>query len=216
MHTPHEANTSCAANKPNTSTLVRSPCQPCRAADRTEPWAYLRQVVLARLATPHFLIRGQRQLSTARKVIGRARAREERPQSLALEVCKRCSQPSAAAPSIHIVTTHYLESLSWVLPVLSDNPRTRLYIYETGAAHLPDAIRSHGRVVCRDKSGALAQRDPFYSFFDHVARMYDDLPDYTLFMHGHDTHYVARMGCEPKLVLDSMQACCPSLSTCPD
>ena len=44
-------------------------------------------------------------------------------------------------------------------------------------------------MLLRDKSGALAQRDPFFSFFDHIVRSYDALADYTLFMHGHDTHY---------------------------
>ena len=54
---------------------------------------------------------------------------------------------------------------------------------------LPAGLRSHPRVRLRDKGGALAQRDPFFSFFDHVVQSYRSLSDYTLFMHGHDTHY---------------------------
>ena len=58
-----------------------------------------------------------------------------------------------------------------------------------GVSALPAGLRSHPRVRLRDKGGALAQRDPFFSFFDHVVQSYRSLSDYTLFMHGHDTHY---------------------------
>lgn len=104
------------------------------------------------------------------------------------ERCVPCATP-AAAPTVHIVTTHFREPVSWIVPVLSDLPRAHVFIYECGEVALPSALRQHPRVVVRDKSGELAQRDPFYSFFDHVARSYEQLAEYTLFMHGHDTHY---------------------------
>ena len=44
--------------------------------------------------------------------------------------------------------------------------------HRCGVSALPAALRSHPRVRLRDKGGALAQRDPFFSFFDHVVQSY--------------------------------------------
>ena len=90
------------------------------------------------------------------------------------------------ADSIDVVTTKHLETLSWVGPVLGDNPKTHIFIYETGAGvPLPRAVAQHPRVTLRTKP---PERDPFFSFFDHAARDSGG-GDYTLFVHGHDTHY---------------------------
>lgn len=106
---------------------------------------------------------------------------------------KACAEESCAGvgspPSVSVVTTHYMEPLGWVAPAVALHERLRVVIYECGLSPLPRGVRSHPRVVIRDKSGPLAQRDPFFSFFDHVVRSYEELADYTLFMHGHDTHY---------------------------
>jgi hypothetical protein len=110
-----------------------------------------------------------------------------------LKECLRCSacgvQCLQTPPTVALVATHYLEPFTWAKPVLALHPRLTLVIYECGATPLPAGVRSHPRVLLRDKSGALAHRDPFFSFFDHIVRSYDALADYTLFMHGHDTHY---------------------------
>ena len=84
------------------------------------------------------------------------------------------------------MTTKHLEPLSWVAPVLADNAKTHVFIYETGAGSpLPRAVAQHPRVTLRTKP---PERDPFFSFFDHAARN-SGSGDYTLFVHGHDTHY---------------------------
>ena len=84
------------------------------------------------------------------------------------------------------MTTKHLEPLSWVAPVLGDNAKTHIFIYETGAGvPLPRAVAQHPRVTLRTKP---PERDPFFSFFDHAARNSGG-GDYTLFVHGHDTHY---------------------------
>ena len=44
--------------------------------------------------------------------------------------------------------------------------------HRCGVSALPAGLRSHPRVRLRDKGGALAQRDPFFSFFDHVVQSY--------------------------------------------
>lgn len=151
--------------------------------------SYCSEIVLARLAKRRLLKRSLRQIPAAQNPQHRTLPLEASPEAASFEICKRCSRPLSRAPSIYVVTTHYRESLSWVMPVLSDNPSTHVFIYECGVRRLSDSILSHSRVVVRDKGGRLATRDPFYSFFDHVYKTYEALPDYTLFLHGHDTHY---------------------------
>ena len=55
---------------------------------------------------------------------------------------------------------------------LSIQERLDVFIYECGVSALPTGLRSHPRVRIRDKRGALSQRDPFFSFFDHVVQSY--------------------------------------------
>lgn len=120
------------------------------------------------------------------------RSREARGRRMAArshEICSLCDAVMSP-PAIDVVTTHYLEPLDWVLPVLSDNQRTHVIIYECGVRALPPAVRRHPRIMLRDKSGELAQRDPFWSVYDHIVRSYASLAaDYVLFVHGHETHY---------------------------
>ena len=59
--------------------------------------------------------------------------------------------------------------LGQLWPALSD---LVLGTHRCGVSALPAALRSHPRVRLRDKGGALAQRDPFFSFFDHVVQSY--------------------------------------------
>lgn len=105
-----------------------------------------------------------------------------------LKACEHCTSVGSP-PSVSVVTTHYLEPLDWVAPAVALHERLRVFIYECGVSPLPRGVKSHPRVILRDKSGPLATRDPFFSFFDHVVGTYEELADYTLFMHGHDTHY---------------------------
>ena len=109
-------------------------------------------------------------------------------------MCSPCAPAAtSSAPSIDVVTTKHLEPLSWVAPVLADNAKTRIFIYETGAGSpLPRAVAQHPRVTMRSKP---PERDPFYSFFDHAARG-SGSGDYTLFVHGHDT---AAAATEPRM-----------------
>ena len=91
------------------------------------------------------------------------------------------------APVIHVVTTHFRETLTWVPHVLDDHPRAVVFIYTCGVAPLKRAIEVHPRVVLRDKRGKLAKANHFYSFFDHVVQSYGSLAQYTLFLHSHIT-----------------------------
>ena len=95
-------------------------------------------------------------------------------------------------PAIDVVTTHAKESLPWARHVLGDSTQTFLFIYECGIGRqLPDAVVRHPRVVLRNKTGVLARRNHFYSFFDHVVRSYEGpaRATHTLFLHGHETAY---------------------------
>eukprot|EP00966_Prymnesium_polylepis_P319783 7376210-Prymnesium_polylepis.1 len=73
-----------------------------------------------------------------------------------------------------------------MLPVLESRPSVRIIAYDCGVDSLPAALAAHPRFELRDKSGPLAPVPFFFGVFDYCARDYATLPEYTLFLHGHD------------------------------
>ena len=93
-----------------------------------------------------------------------------------------------------IVATHAREDVGWMVPLLQVHPTIRIIIYECGIEPLPVHVRGHERIEIRDKSGHLAPVPFFYGVFDFCASHYDvPLPEYVLFVHGHDTGWHQRL-----------------------
>ena len=84
---------------------------------------------------------------------------------------------------IDIVCTHFKEDLSWILAV---GPRVnRIFVYDCQEQAVPDVLKTHPKVHWRTKP----EGNGHYSYMLYVTECYHQLPDYTMFLHGHDTSW---------------------------
>jgi len=85
-----------------------------------------------------------------------------------------------------IVCTHFKEDLSWILDV---GPCVdRIFVYDCQEQAVPDALKAHPKVQWRTKP----EGNGHYSYTLYVTECYHHLPDYTMFLHGHDTSWHQR------------------------
>ena len=108
-------------------------------------------------------------------------------------------QPVGAGP--WIVCAHFRENVSWMLPLLASRPNLRIIVYDCGVEPLPSELATYPRFELRNKRGPLAPVPFFYGVFDYCSRDYDSLPDYTLFLHGHDTAWHQKLSIDRLLEL---------------
>ena len=123
-----------------------------------------------------------------------------RPPSARAAAPRRGGSLSVPGDSLWIVATHANEGpeqLRWMTRVLDEEPSVRIVLYACGFRPLPERLASHPRCTVVSKSGVvggtdLAKLGVFYTYFDFVVRHYDKLPEWVLFLHGHDTSFEHR------------------------
>ena len=94
--------------------------------------------------------------------------------------------------TLTIVGTHCHDSVDWLLDVLDEDDSTRASIYDCRLRELEKRVARHKRVEVIDKSGERVKLGAFWTYFHWIVTHYDNLPDWIVFMHGHDTSFEHR------------------------
>lgn len=86
-----------------------------------------------------------------------------------------------------LVSSHYKEDISWMSEALRNYPKLTICIYNcTNGTPIPIDIVNHKRVHIHEKNNL---RTLFYYFTKYIIDNYENLPEYILFHHSHDTDW---------------------------
>lgn len=98
-----------------------------------------------------------------------------------------------------LVSSRYKEDISWMRQALQTYPKLTICIYNcSNGTPIPIDIINHRRVHIYEKNNL---RTLFYYFMKYIVDHYEQLPEYILFNHSHDTDWHQKINMNDNLFM---------------